>query len=521
MLLPQREMLAVSCVLWTLVLTQPHRVCQSGVSRDRISANQALREVIGLLGWLEVTVISNSHIGNASVSQHDADADMKDLTDDLTAASLAVLEVDVGLSQIAQLDLATLPTHNVVVVGSTDFVTGVQEELSCGLYFERERSAIQILVLAAPHYGPRSFFLFKSKETEAYEGVVMDMLTEIARKLNFSYVLLQSPDGTWGEVNANNEWTGAIGMLTRNTWRLDSSLSSPERSKVADASSAFFYDNARILFRKRKQAQEPRSVFLGTFTGPLYLLLAGLFLGVVVMLTFIEWCAWCLQANPTAAPTTRRRFLSRTLAGTEGMLAGLLNQCTFSLWLPLFLVSTCPDLMNAGENLFHCCCPPAVALKLDSRAGSVLMCSWMIFCVVLTSIYSSKLTSSLAVTDQALPFASLSELVRQKTYKWGIAAGTAKESILKSSPVEEHRAFYNGVLEFEKTDPDVHSSDLQVHKAKVLHEAYAFFTGARDLYDEWHKDIPEITMVSVDYFLTRKGFYLQKGSPYKTQVSYE
>lgn len=77
------------------------------------------------------------------------------------------------------------------------------------------------------------------------------------------------------------------------------------------------------------------------------------------------------------------------------------------------------------------------------------------------------------------------------------------------------------MLEFEKTDPDVHSADLQVHKAKVLHEAYAFFTGARDLYDEWHKDIPEITMVSVDYFLTRKGFYLQKGSPYKTQVSYE
>lgn len=61
----------------------------------------------------------------SSVSQHDADVDIKDLTDDLTAASLAVLVVDVGLSQIAQLDLATLPTHNVVVVGSADFVTGV------------------------------------------------------------------------------------------------------------------------------------------------------------------------------------------------------------------------------------------------------------------------------------------------------------------------------------------------------------------------------------------------------------
>ncbi|XP_025104539.1 uncharacterized protein LOC112570355 [Pomacea canaliculata] len=280
MLLQQREMLAVSSVVWTLVLTQPDRVCQSGVSSDRISASQALREVIGLLEWLEVTVISNSQIGDANV-------DIKDLTDDLTAASLAVLVVDVGLSQIAQLDLATLPTHNVVVVGSADFVTGVfhglrhfqfttrwitilaKEDLrpfeatvqgfenvlvvankTTGgaelwtLLREGEKCKFRFLsslplttvrltpqvIFPNPGLGlgvrqlrivvmERSFFLFKSKETEAYEGVVMDMLTEIARKLNFSCVLLQSPDGTWGEVNAKKEWTGAIGMLTRNVSR--------------------------------------------------------------------------------------------------------------------------------------------------------------------------------------------------------------------------------------------------------------------------------------------------------------
>nr|KAG5710718.1 hypothetical protein BaRGS_035120 [Batillaria attramentaria] len=62
----------------------------------------------------------------------------------------------------------------------------------------------------------------------------------------------------------------------------------------------------------------------------------------------------------------------------------------------------------------------SVVLESPSRAGRVLVCAWLLLGVVLVSVYSSKLTATLAVTDQALPFSSMAELVNQDTYSWGI-----------------------------------------------------------------------------------------------------
>lgn len=66
-----------------------------------------------------------------------------------------------------------------------------------------------------------------------------------------------------------------------------------------------------------------------------------------------------------------------------------------------------------------------------SRAGRVLVVMWMLLGVVLASVYSSKLTSSLTVNEQALPFTSMAELISQNTYRWGLASGTAQEAILR------------------------------------------------------------------------------------------
>nr|KAG5710717.1 hypothetical protein BaRGS_035119 [Batillaria attramentaria] len=57
----------------------------------------------------------------------------------------------------------------------------------------------------------------------------------------------------------------------------------------------------------------------------------------------------------------------------------------------------------------------SIVRESPSRAGRVLVCSWLLLGVVLVSVYSSKLTATLAVTDQALPFSSMAELDRKKT----------------------------------------------------------------------------------------------------------
>ena len=61
----------------------------------------------------------------------------------------------------------------------------------------------------------------------------------------------------------------------------------------------------------------------------------------------------------------------------------------------------------------------------------MLVTTWLLLGVVLTSVYSSQLTSSLTVSNEALPFTSLAQLLKQDTYTWGVPKGTAQESVLK------------------------------------------------------------------------------------------
>ena len=65
-------------------------------------------------------------------------------------------------------------------------------------------------------------------------------------------------------------------------------------------------------------------------------------------------------------------------------------------------------------------------------AGQVMAVTWLYVSVVLmTGVYSSQLTASLTVREEAPPFSSLQELVTQDTYTWGISAGTAIRSIIQ------------------------------------------------------------------------------------------
>ena len=77
--------------------------------------------------------------------------------------------------------------------------------------------------------------------------------------------------------------------------------------------------------------------------------------------------------------------------------------------------------------------PAAQEYKGGSGAGRVLVCSWLLLNVVLAAFYSSKLTATLTVKSKEPPFTSLAQLVRQDTYTWGIASGTAKSSLLRVS----------------------------------------------------------------------------------------
>ncbi len=46
-----------------------------------------------------------------------------------------------------------------------------------------------------------------------FEGYLIDLITEISKKLNFEFELYVSPDGNYGSKNSEGDWNGMIREL--------------------------------------------------------------------------------------------------------------------------------------------------------------------------------------------------------------------------------------------------------------------------------------------------------------------
>ena len=72
------------------------------------------------------------------------------------------------------------------------------------------------------------------------------------------------------------------------------------------------------------------------------------------------------------------------------------------------------------------------AKEIPAPAGQVMAVTWLYVSVVLMAgVYSSQLTASLTVREEAPPFSSLQELVTQDIYTWGVSSGTALQTMIR------------------------------------------------------------------------------------------
>ena len=53
-----------------------------------------------------------------------------------------------------------------------------------------------------------------------YSGLMFDMIDEIGRKLNFTYIVVPPADGNWG-LKVNGEWNGMIRQVTTRSKLID------------------------------------------------------------------------------------------------------------------------------------------------------------------------------------------------------------------------------------------------------------------------------------------------------------
>ena len=59
--------------------------------------------------------------------------------------------------------------------------------------------------------------LTKSNEGAIHldNGMFVDVFKELSRLLNFSYTVIEPPDGQWGAMKPDGKWSGMVGQLER------------------------------------------------------------------------------------------------------------------------------------------------------------------------------------------------------------------------------------------------------------------------------------------------------------------
>ena len=73
----------------------------------------------------------------------------------------------------------------------------------------------------------------------------------------------------------------------------------------------------------------------------------------------------------------------------------------------------------------------AMPKSLTFGAGRVFLAGWSMFVLILTTCYTSKLTSLLVDVTSPAPFKSVAEMVTQLNFRWGMIGGTKLYGILR------------------------------------------------------------------------------------------
>ncbi|XP_050407761.1 glutamate receptor ionotropic, delta-1 [Patella vulgata] len=253
-----------------------------------------------------------------------------------------------------------------------------------------------------------------------------------------------------------------------------------ERLQVIDFISPFYYTYNTVVFRLPDPNRNKWLKLVEPFKIEVHICLAATFCVISVFLYTIE------QFNPFYL---RSRKVRPTLQGTMLYLFGAM-------------------LAQGGPSLSA------------SVSGRSLIACWWIFCLISVATYSGNLIASLTVNEKDLPFDTLKQMVSQDEYKWGTVGGSSYITLLSNSNLSDFKRMWQGIVEFNRTDPQVLSPDSDVHKHKVMTEDYGFIADVPAAH-MWMMESCQFTMLKEKFVPQNYAYAVQKGSPYAKYFSEE
>ncbi|KAK3853995.1 hypothetical protein Pcinc_039494 [Petrolisthes cinctipes] len=229
-------------------------------------------------------------------------------------------------------------------------------------------------------------------------GPMANLLTLLAKAINFRYTLVRPPDGAWGIPTEGGDWNGMIGMVKRN--EADLALGpfglTYSRSRVVDFSSPILIDYYRILVRRPRPETDPIG-FLRPFTWEVWV---GLVMCVWVVggVLFLAASLHSPQSKKEKEEEWGRRKKTST-DNKDDVEEGPISQLLTQLWLVYGSLLSQPEVSYADERW-----------RLG-QGWRVAAAGWCVAALVVARSYSSTLTSLLAVRNVPVRYNYLSEVI--------------------------------------------------------------------------------------------------------------
>uniref|UniRef100_A0A646QE29 Kainate2 n=1 Tax=Hemiscolopendra marginata TaxID=943146 RepID=A0A646QE29_9MYRI len=322
---------------------------------------------------------------------------------------------------------------------------------------------------------------------DRYEGYVVDLMKELAKILNFTFEIYDTPGSSkYGSLNASGLWDGMIGEIIYN--KSDMALAdltiTTTRQEVVDFSTPFINLGISILYKKPQKEPPALFSFLDPFSIEVWLYMSAAYIGVSIILFVLARFSPYEWENPYPCIQEPEE---------------LENNFSFlnSLWF------TIGSLMQQGSDI----APKAVSTRIV--AGM-----WWFFTLIIISSYTANLAAFLTVETVSSSIESASDLAKQTKIKYGCLDKGSTRNFFQNATLEP----YVTMWKYMSSNPDVFVNGNDAGTQRVIDENYAFFMESSSI-----EYVVKQTcgLRRVGGLLDTKGYGIavKKNSPLRTQLT--
>ncbi|KAI8483606.1 hypothetical protein Bbelb_386990 [Branchiostoma belcheri] len=249
-------------------------------------------------------------------------------------------------------------------------------------------------------------FIIKRGEDgkEEFEGFCIDLITELAKEVDFEFHLYTVDDGKYGSQDADGNWNGLVKDLMED--KADLALApltiSSDRERAIDFTKPFMEYGTGLLIKK--PPSEGRYLF--AFLMPFQIVVWICILVALVCVGFMLYV------------TSRIRYMLRVGEPFDNDRAFTLrNSIWFAYWSLVKRESVNGESKDGGQ-------PRVVEMGGEPAPRSlpirILAGFWWLFALIVVSTYTANLTAFLTVKRLSSPIASLEDLAKQTEIAYGL-----------------------------------------------------------------------------------------------------